>query len=94
LYREARAKQEAGEAAVALARETIRAFEAERDRVPANGVLDATASALVGELRRLAWRGHDELETARAAFAAAIEVFARIRAAVPAGERAQYFGRP
>lgn len=69
------------------------AFKAERDRVPANGVLDATATTLVEELRRLSWRGHDELERARAAFAAAIEIFGRIRATVPAGERAQYFGR-
>jgi hypothetical protein len=91
LYHDALAKQQAGDEAVALARETIQAFEAERDRVPANGVLDATAAALVEELRRLAWRGHDELERARAAFAAAIAVFGRIRAAVPAGERAQYF---
>ena len=92
MYRDALSKQQAGDQAVALAQETIRAFEAERDRVPANGVLDATAAALVEELRRLAWRGHDELERARAAFAAAITAFAGIRAAVPAGERRQYFG--
>jgi hypothetical protein len=92
LYRDAQVKQQAGDAAVALAQETIRAFEAERDHVPANGVLDATAAMLVEELRRLAWRGHDELERARAAFAAEIGAFGRIRSAVPAGERRQYFG--
>jgi len=93
MYREAAQKLQTGDEAVALAQQTIRAFEAERDRIPTSGVLDATAAALVEELRRLAWRGHDELERARAAFAAAIEAFGRIRAAVPSGERVQYFGR-